>query len=183
MLLKITVRSITLALVAAVLTAGVPRVITFDGSLHDSAVVETMVESQIAAGDGFMQSRQFGSAEQAYDVAATLTRARGVTPVAEMRRIANARFFQEDYDGAAEALADLAAEAAAAGDRRTEFWASLDAAKMKRLAGDDEGLERWITRAQQLLDSGTFSAAERDEVIRTVTNADFRVVAPHLSSW
>jgi hypothetical protein len=183
MFIKVLVRSITLAVVAAVLVAGAPRVITFDGSLHDSAVVEAMVESQIAAGDGFMQSREFGSAEEAYEVAATLDRARGVIPIEAMRRTANARFYQGNYDGAAQALANLAVEAAAAGDRETEFWASVDASNLDRLAGDDEGLERWITRAQLLVDSGTFSEAERDQLIRTATNSDLKVFAPHLGTW
>jgi hypothetical protein len=183
MFIKIFVRSLTLAVVATVLVAGAPRVITFDGSLHNSAVVEAMVESQIAAGDGFMQSREFGSAEEAYEVAATLERARGVIPIEAVRRAANARFYQGDYDGAARALADLAVEAAAAGDSQTEFWASLDASNLDRLAGNDEGLERWITRAQILLDSGAFSEAERDQLIRTATDGDLRIFAPHLSAW
>jgi hypothetical protein len=183
MFIKVFIRSLTLTVVAAVLVAGAPRVITFNGSLHDSAVVEAMVESQIAAGDGFMQSREFGSAEEAYQVAATLDRARGVIPIEAVRRTANARFYQGNYDGAAEALADLAVAAAAAGDQETEFWASLDAAKLDRLAEDDEGLERWITRAQLLLDSGTFSEAQRDELIRTVTDSDLKIFAPHLSAW
>ncbi len=183
MLFKILLRSSTLAVVAAALTASAPRVFTFDGSLDNSAVVEAMVESQIAAGDGFLQSRRFGSAVQAYEVAATLDRARGAIPVEAVRRTANARFYQGDYDGAAEALARLADEAAAAGDLEAEFWAALDAANMDRLAGDGEGLERSITRAQLVLDSPAFSEAERDEVIRSVTNSDLRVFAPHLTSW
>jgi len=183
MLFKILLRSLTLAFVAIGLTASAPRLITFDGSLDNSAVVEAMVESQIAAGDGFVQSRQFGSAVQAYEVAATLDRARGLVPVEALRRMANARYYQGHYNGAVEALARLADEAAAAGDPATEFWAALDAAIMGRLVGDDTGLERMITRAQLLLDSPSFSEAERADVIRIVTDSDFRVFAPHLASW
>jgi hypothetical protein len=180
---KILLRSLTLAAVAVVLTASAPRVFTFHGSLDNSAVVEAMVESQIAAGDGFVQSQKFGLAVQAYEVAATLDRARGALPVEALRRTANARFYQGEYDAAAEALAELADEAAAAGDARSEFWAALDAASMDRLAGDDEGLERSITRAQLLLDSPAFSEEARDDVLRAVTDSDLRVFAPHLTSW
>lgn len=183
MLIKIVSRSLTLALVAAVLTASAPSVITFHGTLDDSPVVEAMVESQIAAGDGFLQGGKFGSAVQAYEIAATLDRARGALPVEASRRAANALFYQGDYDAAAKALVELADEAAAAGARKTEFWASLDAANMDRLSGDAAGLERSLTRAQLLLDSSAFSDAERDEVIRIVTSGDLRVLAPHLTSW
>ena len=182
MLFRILLRSLTFAFVAVGLTASAPRLITFDGSLEDSAVVEAMVESQIAAGDGFVQSRQYGSAVQAYEVAATIDRARGLVHVEALRRMANARYYQGHYDGAVEALARLADEAAAAGEQDTEFWAVLDAAVMGRLAGDDTGLERMITRAQLLLDSSAFSEAERDDVISIVTDSDFRVFAPHLAS-
>ncbi|MGD8699025.1 MAG: hypothetical protein PVJ43_07025 [Gemmatimonadales bacterium] len=183
MTLKIVFRSLVLAVIAAVLTASAPRVITFDGSLEDSAVVEAMVESQIAAGDGFVQSHKFGLAVQAYEVAATLDRARGAMPVEAVRRTANALFYQGDYNGASAALTDLADEAVAAGDALTEFWAALDAANMERLAGDADGLERSITRAQLLLDSPAFSETARAEVLRTVTDSDLRVFAPHLTSW
>jgi hypothetical protein len=183
MVFKIVFRSLTLAFLAVGLTASAPRVITFDGSLDNSAVVEAMVESQIAAGDGFVQSQKFGLAVQAYEVAATLDRARGSLPVKAMRRTANARFYQGDYEAAAQVLAGLADEAAAAGDARVEFWAALDAANMARLAGDRAGLERAITRAQIVLDSPAFSEEARDDVVRAVTDSDLRVFAPHLTCW
>jgi hypothetical protein len=183
MLLKIIFHSLTLALVAVALTASAPSVFTFHGSLDNSPVVEAMVESQIAAGDGFLQGGQYGSAVQAYEVAAILDRALGVVPVEALRRTSNARFYQGDYDGAAKALVELADEAAAANTPKVEFWASLDAANMDRLAGDAQRMERSLTRAQLLLDSSAFSEAEREEVIRTVTDSDLRVFAPHLASW
>jgi hypothetical protein len=183
MLFKIFSHSSALVLAAAALTASAPSVFTFHGSLDDSPVVEAMVESQIAAGDGFLRSAQFGAAVQAYEVAATLDRARGELPVEALRRVANARFYQGDFEGAAEALVGLADEAAAATASQTEFWACLDAATMDRLAGDREGLERSVTRAQILLDSAAFSDGERDEVIRTVMHSDLKVFAPHLTSW
>lgn len=180
---KLVTRIAGFALVAGLLSASAPLVFTFEGSFSDSAVVREMVESQIAAGDGFIQTGAFGQAEGAYQVAATLDRARGATPVEAVRRIANLRFYRGDYDGAAKALVHLADEAAAAGDRRTEFWASIDAAYLSRLGGDDKGLERSITRAQELLDSGLFSGYEQDEVTRIVTSRDLTVFAPHLTSW
>ena len=183
MLFKILSHTSALAIAAAALTASAPSVFTFHGSLDDSPVVEAMVESQIAAGDGFLRNAQFGAAVQAYEVAATLDRARGALPVEASRRIANARFYQGDFEGAAETLVGLADEAAAATAPQTEFWACLDAANMDRLAADREGLERSLTRAQLLLDSAAFSDSERDEVIRTVTDSDLRVFAPHLISW
>lgn len=183
MWMKVLARSLVLVTLVGLLTASAPRVFNHDGNLPDSAVVREMVESQLAAGDGFMKRGALGSAEQAYRVAAMLDRARGATPTTALRRIANLRFFQEDYKGAARALDGLAEEAAAGGDRRAEFWASVDAAYLERLAGDREGLERSITRAQLLLDSDAFSEAERDGVTLTVTTKDLRVFAPHLGSW
>ena len=183
MSMKLYAHVLLFALGGTVLTASTPRILGSGASLKDSAIAEEMVAAQIAAGDRFMRGSQFGRAEGAYQVAARLERARGRLPVEAVRRMANARYFQGDFGAAVGHLADLEDEAAAAGDRRVEFWAAIDAAYIARLAGNDEGLRTHITRAQMLLDGGAFPEEEVDEVIATVTSRDLRVFAPHLASW
>jgi hypothetical protein len=183
MSMKLYVHILLFALAGTVLTASTPSILGSGGSLEDSAIAKEMVAAQIAAGDRLMLGSQFGHAERAYRVAAALERARGRLPVEAVRRMANARYFQGDFGAAVGHLADLEDEAAAAGDRRVEFWAAIDAAYIARLSGDDEGLRTHITRAQMLLDTGAFPADEVDEVVATVTSRDLRVFAPHLASW
>lgn len=183
MSIRLYVHVLLFVLAGTVLTASTPSILGSGVSLEDSAIVEEMVAAQIAAGDRFMLGNQFGHAEGAYRVAARLERARGQLPVEAVRRMANARYFQGDLGEAVGHLADLADEAAAAGNRRVEFWAAIDAAYIARLAGDDEGLRTHITRAQMLLDTGVFPEHEVDEMIATVTSRDLRVFAPHLATW
>lgn len=183
MSIRLYAHALLFLLGATVLTASAPSILGSGASLEDSEIVKEMVTAQIAAGDRFMLGSQFGHAEGAYRVAAALERARGRLPVEAVRRMANARYFQGDLREAATHLADLADDAAAAGERQVEFWAAIDAAYISRLAGDDEGLRTHITRAQMLLDTGTFPQDEVDDVVATVTSRDLRVFAPHLATW
>jgi len=183
MYLKIFSHAFGFVLFATVLTAGTPLVLGSDSGFEDSAVVAEMSRSQVAAGDRALVNGRFGSAVEAYRIAAALDRARGQLPEQALRRVANAFYFSGDYRAAAIALTDLADEAGAAGDRAAEFWAAVDAAWMDRLAEDDAGLRVDITRAQLLLDAGTFQETRRDEIERTVTSRNLRPYAPHLSAW
>ena len=183
MSLKIATHALAFIVLGTVLTAGTPLVLNSEGAFERSAVVAEMSRSQIAAGDRALLNGRFGTAVEAYRIAANLDRARQRLPEEALRRVANAHYFNGEYGAAAGALTDLADEAAAAGERSVEFWAAVDAAWMDRLAEDEAGLRRNITRAQLLLDHGAFPETERVEVERTVTNWNLRPYAPHLATW
>jgi hypothetical protein len=183
MFMKIFVQSALFVAVAGILTAGAPYILSADGNLETSGVVATMARSQLSAGDRFAARGAFGSAVEAYDVAAQLTRLQGDLPLDAMRRIANAQYYDEDYRGAAATLEQLADEAARIGDHMAEFWAITDATYMARLAGD-EGYVLWYTkRAERLLESPELTAEERGELEKKLEESNLTVFAPHLSSW
>lgn len=184
MSIKIAMHTFLFAAATLLVTGSTPYLLTSDGSLENSAIVGTMAQSQIAAGDRFMHAGEMGSAEEAYRVAAILERARRQLPVEAVRRSANARFYQADYAGAARVLAGLADEAAALGDVTTEFWAIVDAAWLAALADDTAGFKRHIGRAARLLQLEPFAAAGQAERLgRAMKSTDPRVVALHLPSW
>lgn len=175
-------RASLVAFLGLTLTAGIPYIVGSGGSLAGSAIIDTMSQSELSAGDRFMAARQFGSAEQAYRVAAIFAREQGRLPVEEMRRLANARFFQGDHAGASSVLMQLADEAATSGDRAAEFWATADAAWMARLAGDRYLYRELSGRAEDLLDALGLEGPRRS-LSETLVDPDLRVPAPHLSSW
>ncbi|UCC74662.1 MAG: hypothetical protein JSV86_08970 [Gemmatimonadota bacterium] len=176
--------STTLFLAATgLLTASAPYLLTADGMMHKSPVVAMMAYSQLTVGDRFASVGAFGTAVEAYRVAADLTRTQEKLPVDEIRRIANAQYYAADYRGAARTLDQLTEEAAIHGDVVAEFWATVDAARMASLGGA-EGFARWYTiRAQRLLESPDLDDETRGEMKRKLAEANLTVFAPHLSSW
>lgn len=180
---KIVLSSVAFLTATGVLTASAPYMLTADGMLERSPVVAMMAHSQLTVGDRFASAGAFGSAIEAYSVAAELARAQARLPTEELRRIANAQFYAGDFKGAAKTLELLADEAAAEGDLMAEFWATADAARMAHLWGA-EGYSRWYTiRAERLLDSPSISAEQRAELETKLLTSDLTVIAPHLSSW
>jgi uncharacterized protein with FMN-binding domain len=180
---KIFASSAVFLAATGLLTASAPYMLTADGMLERSPVVSMMAHSQLTVGDRLAGAGAFGSAMEAYSVAADLARAQDKVPIEELRRIANAQFYDGNYRGAAKTLEQLADEAAAGSDLLTEFWATADAARMARLGGA-EGYARWYTiRAERLLDSPGIAAELRKEMEAGLATSDFTVFAPHLSSW
>jgi hypothetical protein len=180
---KIFASSAVFVAATGVLTASAPYVLTADGMLERSPVVAMMAHSQLTVGDRFAGIGAYGPAIEAYGVAAELARAQAKLPVEQLRRISNAQFYAGDFRGAAKTLEQLADEAAADDDLLTEFLATADAARMARLGGA-EGYARWYTiRAERLLDSPGIAAELREELEAKLVTTDFKVFAPHRSSW
>lgn len=181
--IKIYASSAAFLAVTGILTASAPYMLTADAMLERSPVVAMMAHSQLTVGDRLAGAGAFGSAMEAYGVAADLARAQDKVPVEELRRIANAQFYDGDYRDAAKTLELLADEAAAGGDLLAEFWAIADAARMASL-GSAEGYARWYTiRAERLLDSPSITVELRKEMEAKLATTDLTVFAPHLSSW
>jgi hypothetical protein len=180
--MKISALATGLMLVAGLLTATAPFSVTADGSLAGSATITAMVESQLVVGDRLTTLADFEAAREVYDVAAKMMRVQGKVPVEPLRRIANAYYFEGQYDSATATLDVLAAEAKSLGDTVSEIWAIADAARMAWLAGAEKDAEQRLSRALALLDSSTLPRGLRAE-IRAKLTADMTVFAPHLASW
>ncbi len=173
---KIFASSAVFLAATGLLTASAPYVLTADVMFDRSPVVTMMAHSQLTVGDRLASAGALGPAIEAYGVAAELARAQDKVPVKELRRVANAQFYDGDYRGAAKTLEQLANEAAA-------FWAIADAARMASL-GNAEGYARWYTiRAERLLDSPGIAAELRREMEAKLATTDLTVFAPHLTSW
>ncbi len=173
---KIFASSAVFLAATGLLTASAPYVLTADGMFDRSPVVTMMAHSQLTVGDRLASAGALGPAIKAYGVAAELARAQDKVPVKELRRVANAQFYDGDYRGAAKTLEQLANEAAAGGELLAEFWAIAD--------GNAEGYARWYTiRAERLLDSPGIAAELRREMEAKLATTDLTVFAPHLTSW
>ncbi|KPK80425.1 MAG: hypothetical protein AMS25_09025 [Gemmatimonas sp. SM23_52] len=180
--MKISALATGLMLLAGLLTATAPLSLTADGWLAGSATITAMVESQLVVGDRLTTLGDFESAREVYDVAAKMMRVQGKAPVEPLRRIANAYYFEGQYDSATATLDALAAEAKSLGETVSEIWAIADAARMAWLDGAEGEAEQRSSRALALLDSFTLPKELRAE-IRAKLTADLTVFAPHLASW
>jgi uncharacterized protein with FMN-binding domain len=166
-----------------VVTVSAPYLLTTNGSLGNSAVVAEMARSQMTTGDYLAAAGAFRSAAEAYETAARLIRAQGKLPVEEVRRIANAQYYDGNYVAAASTLEGLAYEAAYHGDYLAYFWATVDAARMAHLAGDNSLARRLESRVRLLLQSDELSEETRADLAQKLDETDLTVFAPHLGNW
>ncbi len=178
MSIKILASSLVFLAATGVLTASAPYLLTADGNLSNSPVVTVMARSQLTVGDRFASAGAFGTAGEAYETAARLVRAQGKLPVAEMRRIANAQYYDGNFRGAAKTLKQLADEAEYKKDREAEFWALVDASQMAQLAGEAWDAQRYVRLAEELLRLPDLP----QELHSALAEEDMTVFAPHLSS-
>lgn len=160
-----------------------PYLLTRDSNLNNSPVVTMMARSQVKVGDDLAVTGAFGAAAEAYEVAARLVRAQGKLPVEEVRRVANARYYAGEFLRAARTLENLADEASAQGDYLAHFWAAVDAGRLARLAGAENLARRCDQRVDRLLSSPDLPAETRAELAEKLAEVEFRVFAPHLTTW
>jgi hypothetical protein len=139
-----------------------------------------MVEFQLTAGDRHALVGEWRDAIGAYETAASLSRAQQQLPRVPLRRIANALYYDSQFRSAARVLEGLADEAAIFGDAETEFWATIDAAQLLRMAGATARARRLDERAERLLESGRL--AERAQLREKMQETNLKVFAPHLDS-
>ncbi len=136
---KIFASSAVFLAATGLLTASAPYVLTADVMFDRSPVVTMMAHSQLTVGDRLASAGALGPAIEAYGVAAELARAQDKVPVKELRRVANAQFYDGDYRGAAKTLEQLANEAAASGRSPTRpAWRASETPRAT-LAGTRSG--------------------------------------------
>jgi tetratricopeptide (TPR) repeat protein len=138
------------------------------------------VASVLEQGDMLTLRGHFDAARAVYESAAEMVRADGRLPARELRRIANAYYFEGRYTEAAAALMQLADEARAMRDSDAQALAIADAVWMSALAG---GAEETQLRQQlrELSDSSVLSESVRDSIGSDPTG-DLRVFAPHITA-
>lgn len=178
--MSIIARSVAFLASIALFVFAAPFGITADRPLGESAVVTTMARAQIAVGDRLAAAGDFETARNVYDVAAKMVRSQSGLPEEAVRRIANAYYFEGDYENAAATLDRLALEALAFDETIAELWALADAAWLVGL-GDGPADVHW-QRVERRLESADLPSDVREE-IRAKLTADLTVRAPHLASW
>jgi len=136
----------------------------------------------VELGDLLTSMQRFGAARQAYAEAVKSDRAMGWLPVEGLRRIANAYYFEGDYQSAATTLAELAEEAGSLKNTEAQVWALADAAWLAGLAGDEHEMISFRRQLNRLCLSDDSLSALHNAVNNSLM-ADFSVFAPHLPSW
>ena len=180
--MKIYTHITAIVVSAAVLAGAAPVFITADSDEAAPVNVSEFVRSHVESGDLAVAQHEYVTARQAYSIAANWVRADGRLPVEEMRRIANAYYFEGRYLSAMDALDQLAEEAGAFGDHVMQAWAIADAAYLADLAGSKMDVEARLEHLESLLGSFAISDVVSLEIKAKVAK-DFPVFAPHLSSW
>lgn len=178
--MSIIARSVAFLAAIGLFVVAAPFGLTADRPMGESAVVAAMAHAQIAVGDRMVAAGDFETARDIYDVAAKMVRSQGELPQEAVRRIANAYYFEGDYDNAAATLDRLAVEAVAFDDLMAELGALGDAAW---LAGLGDGPADAIRqRFERRLESSGLPESQREE-IRNKLTGELTVRAPHLASW
>ncbi len=136
---------------------------------------------RIALGDLLAANGEYDAARRVYTNAVNLARADGRLPLEELRRIANAYYFEGEFESARATLLELAEEAASASAIDAQVWAIADAAWLASLSGADQEFDRHLQRVERLLDTHYVPGARFK--IRTRMLKNFMVFAPHLASW
>lgn len=136
----------------------------------------------VELGDFLTSQRRFGAARQAYFAAVKKERADNLLPVEALRRIANAYYFEGDYQSAAATLQLLAEEAASFDDPEAQVWALADAAWLADLNNDESESQLYVKQVRRLCHRHA-SLADLGTEIEAKLMQDFRVFAPHLPYW
>jgi tetratricopeptide (TPR) repeat protein len=167
--------AITAVAVLAVTALG----LVADGRVSAEPTVRD-VESVLEQGDMLTQSGRFDAARAIYESAAEMVRSEGRLPDRELRRVANAYYFEGRYTEASATLEQLAREAQARNDSNAQALALADAVYVSALAGS--GQEAQLRRQlREIADSAVLSQAVR-EAIGSDPAGDLRVFAPHITA-
>ncbi len=138
------------------------------------------VASVLERGDILTHRGRFDAARAVYESAAEAVRSEGLLPDRELRRIANAYYFEGRYREASATLKQLADEAQARKDPNAQALAIADAVWMSVLAGSAEEAQL-RQRLQEISDTSALSQAVRD-AIGSDPAGDLRVFAPHITA-
>lgn len=138
------------------------------------------VASVLEQGDMLTLRGRFAAARTVYESAARMARGEDRLPDRELRRIANAYYFEGLYREASATLKQLADEARLRNDSNAQALALADAVWMSILAGSpEEGHLRQQLR--ELANSSVLSEGVR-HAIGSDPAGDLRVFAPHITA-
>jgi tetratricopeptide (TPR) repeat protein len=138
------------------------------------------VASVLEQGDMLTRRGRFDAARAIYESAAEMVRSEGELPGLELRRIANAYYFEGQYREASATLEQLADEARALKNTNVQALAIADAVWMSVLAGSAEETQL-RQQLRELSDSSLLSEGVRD-AIGSDPAGDLRVFAPHITA-
>jgi hypothetical protein len=138
------------------------------------------VASVLEQGDMLTRYGRFDAARAVYKSAAETVRSEGRLPDRELRRVANAYYFEGRYREAYLTLKQLADEADARSDSNAQALAIADAVWMSVLAGSGEEAQL-RQQLRELADSSVLSDGVR-HAIGSDPAGDWRVFAPHITA-
>lgn len=138
------------------------------------------VASVLEQGDMLTRRGRFDAARAVYESAAETIRSEGRLPERELRRIANAYYFEGRYREASATLKQLADEARARNDSNAQALAIADAVWLTVLAGSAEQTQL-RQQLRELADSSVLSERVR-RAIGSDPAGDWRVFAPHITA-
>lgn len=138
------------------------------------------VASVLEQGDILTRRGYFDAARAVYESAAEIVRSEGRLPDRELRRIANAYYFEGRYNEASATLKQLADEARVRDDSNAQALAIADAVWMSVLAGSPEEAQL-RQQLREIAASAVLSEGVR-HAIGTDPAGDFRVFAPHMTA-
>lgn len=167
------------AMTATTVLAITALALVADGRVSAEPTVRD-VASVLERGDMLTRSGRFDAARAIYESAAEMVRSEGGLPGRELRRIANAYYFEGRYREASATLERLADEARASKDWDVQALALADAVRMSVLAGSAEA-NQLRQRLRELSDSSLLSQGVRD-AIGSDPAGDLRVFAPHITA-
>lgn len=150
-----------------------------DGRIHAEPTAR-YVDSIVQEGDMLTRLGHFDAARAVYESAAETVRNEGQVPRRELRRIANAYYFEGSYGAASATLEQLADEARASNDSNVQALAIADAVWLSVLAGSSEETQL-RQQLRELSDSSVLSEGVR-HAIGSDPAGDFRVFAPHITA-
>ncbi|UCC82653.1 MAG: hypothetical protein JSW46_17015 [Gemmatimonadota bacterium] len=136
--------------------------------------------SVLEQGDMLTRHGRFDAARAVYASAAEIVRSEGRLPDRELRRIANAYYFEGRYREASATLEQLAREAQAHNDSNAQALAIADAVYVSALAGSAK-VGHLRQQLREIADASVLSPAVRD-AIGSDPAGDLRVFAPHITA-
>jgi tetratricopeptide (TPR) repeat protein len=138
------------------------------------------VASVLEQGDMLTRRGRFDAARAVYESAAATVRSEGRLPDRELRRIANAYYFEGRYKEASATLEQIADEARARNDSNAQALAIADAVWLSVLTGSAEEAQL-RQQLREISDSSVLSEGVRD-AIGSDPAGDWRVFAPHITA-
>jgi tetratricopeptide (TPR) repeat protein len=167
------------AMAASAALTVITLALVVDGPVRAEPIAQD-VPSALEEGDMLTRRGRFDAARAVYESAAEMVRSEGRLPRRELRRIANAYYFEGQYREASATLKQLADEARAIRDSNVQALAIADAVWMSVLAGSAEETQL-RQQLREISDSSVLSEGVR-KAIGSDPAGDLRIFAPHITA-